>query len=264
MTTPWRNNFRLSAPGAVALAALLALGPFAVPQVALADDPAGISDQEFGKKVREYLMQNPEVLRDVLQELERKERDRQEKAVQETIATQAADLFRLEGDLVMGNPTGDVTVVEFMDYNCGYCKRSLPDVMKLVEQDKNLRVVIKEFPILGPTSIVASRAALAADKQGKYEKMHMALMAHKGALSDQAIFEIAKAIGLDVEKLKADMEDKAINERIEKNHQLANMLGIDGTPAFIIDQQLIPGALGYEALSGAVAAVRSSGGCKVC
>jgi protein-disulfide isomerase len=176
----------------------------------------------------------------------------------------SAQVFRNPAAPVAGNPKGDVTIVEFMDYNCGYCKRSLPDVMKLVESDKNLRVVIKEFPILGPTSITASRAALAAGKQGKYKELHVALMSHKGALSDEAIFELAKSAGLDVDKLKADMEDKTIAARIEQNHQLASMLGIDGTPAFVIDQQLIPGALGYEALAAAIGDVRASGGCKVC
>jgi protein-disulfide isomerase len=261
MTRSWRRRSIATLTGTLALAALVA-GPPLTP-VAKAD-LAGVSDEEFGKKVRDYLMQNPEVLRDVLQELERKERARQAQATQDTIKAQAVNLFRAENDPVLGNPQGDVTLVEFMDYNCGYCKRSLTDVMKLVEADKNLRVVIKEFPILGPTSITASRAALAAAKQGKYKEMHTALMGHKGALSDEAIFEIAKAAGLDVDRLKTDMNDKAIAERIEQNHQLASMLGIDGTPAFVIDQQLIPGALGYEALAAAIGDVRASGGCKVC
>jgi protein-disulfide isomerase len=262
MTMPRYRRFAPALIGFAVLAALVA-APVALTGPAKAD-LASVSDEEFGKRVRDYLMQNPEILRDVLQELERKERARQAQATQETIAAKAGDLFRAEGDLVIGNPQGDVTIVEFMDYNCGYCKRSLPDVMKLVEADKNLRVVIKEFPILGPSSITASRAALAAARQDKYKEMHAALMGHKGALNDEAIFELAKSAGLDVDKLKADMEDKAIAARIEQNHQLASMLGIDGTPAFVIDQQLIPGALGYEALAAAIGDVRAAGGCKVC
>jgi protein-disulfide isomerase len=261
MIRPWRRRSIAALASALALTMFAPVPPLAVPAKA---DIASVSDEEFGKRVRDYLMQNPEILRDVLQELERKERARQAQATQDTIKAQAARLFRAENDPVLGNPEGDVTLVEFMDYNCGYCKRSLADVMKLVEADKNLRVVIKEFPILGPTSVTASRAALAAAKQGKYEQMHMALMGHKGALSDEAIFELAKAAGLDVDRLKTDMDDKAIAARIDENHQLASMLGIDGTPAFIIDQQLIPGALGFEALAAAVGDVRAAGGCKVC
>ena len=257
---PWRRQIVASLAAAVALTAL-AVPPLTAPARA---DTSGISDAEFGKRVRDYLMQNPEVLRDVLQELERKERARQAQATQDTIKAQAASLFRAEGDLVIGNPQGDVTLVEFMDYNCGYCKRSFADVMKLIETDKNLRVVIKEFPILGPSSIAASRAALASAKQGKYKELHTALMGHKGALTDEAIFELAKSAGLDVDKLKADMNDAGVAARIEQNHQIASALGIDGTPAFVIDQQLIPGAMGFEALSAAIGDVRAGGGCKVC
>ncbi|MFO1089402.1 MAG: DsbA family protein [Hyphomicrobiales bacterium] len=255
-----RKNLRRT--GLLALLAVAA--PMLIASPALKAQNADLSDEAFGKRVRDYLMQNPEVLRDVLQELDKKERDQQAQAVQTTIASKADALYRSTGDLVMGNPKGNVTVVEFMDYNCGYCKRSLPDVMKLIDNDKELRLVIKEFPILGPTSVVASHAALAADKQGKYKEFHLALMEHKGALSEAAIFEIAKSVGLDVDKLKADMQDKAVTERIENNHSIANALGIDGTPAFIIDQQLIPGAMGYDSLAEAVSQVRSSGGCKYC
>lgn len=246
---------------ALALSTLAAVSPLATPAFA---EMEGMSEAEFGKRVRDFLMQNPEVLREALQELERKERARQAQATQDTIKAQAASLFRAEGDLVIGNPQGDVTLVEFMDYNCGYCKRSFADVMKLIETDKNLRVVIKEFPILGPSSIAASRAALASAKQDKYKDMHTALMSHKGALTDEAIFELAKSAGLDVDRLKADMNDAGVAARIEQNHQIASALGIDGTPAFVIDQQLIPGALGFEALSAAIGDVRAAGGCKVC
>jgi len=246
---------------ALALSTFATVSPLATPAFA---EMEGMSEAEFGKRVRDFLMQNPEVLREALQELERKERARQAQATQDTIKAQAASLFRAEGDLVIGNPQGDVTLVEFMDYNCGYCKRSLADVMKLVEADKNVRVVIKEFPILGPSSVTASRAALASAKQGKYKELHMALMSHKGALTDEAIFELAKSAGLDVDRLKADMNDAGVAARIEQNHQIASALGIDGTPAFVIDQQLIPGALGFEALAAAVGDVRAAGGCKVC
>ena len=163
-----------------------------------------------------------------------------------------------------GNPAGKVTVVEFFDYNCGYCKRSLPDVLKLIETDKDVKLVIKEFPILGPGSLVAAKAAVAARRQGKYWEFHLALMNEKGAIDEARVFEVAKTVGLDGAKLRRDMEDPEIAKIIARNHTTAEALGIQGTPAFVIDQTLVPGALGFEALTGAVAAVREAGGCKLC
>jgi protein-disulfide isomerase len=142
-----------------------------------------------------------------------------------------------------GNPSGDVVVIEFFDYRCGYCRRSAPDLFGLVRDDSNVRLIYKEFPILGSGSMMASRAALASRKQGLYQPFHEALMTADIDFSEASVMEVAELVGLDAERLKADMEDPEITAHIEANYALAHALGIQGTPAFIIGDELIPGSL---------------------
>ena len=220
--------------------------------------------KELGDIIRQYLMENPEVVRDAMQELERKQQEAEDAARGDTLKTLAADVFRSKDDLVAGNPEGKVTMVEFFDYNCGYCKRAFPDVMKLINADKDLKLVMKEFPILGPGSVYAARAALASRKQGKYWEYHMALMAHEGRIDESVADQIAEAAGLDLKKLKADMVSDEVAQVIGRNMQLADALKIQGTPAFILDETVIPGAVGYDALAAVVKQIRDSGGCKLC
>jgi protein-disulfide isomerase len=220
--------------------------------------------KELGDIIRQYLLDNPEVVRDAMQELERKQQEAEDSARTDTLKTMAAEIFRSKDDLIGGNPNGKVTMVEFFDYNCGYCKRAFPDVMKMIDADKDLKLVMKEFPILGPGSVYAARAALASRKQGKYWEYHMALMAHEGRIDEAVADQIAAASGLDVKKLKADMEADEVNQVITRNMQLADSLKIQGTPAFIIDETVIPGAVGYEALAAVVKQIRDNGGCKLC
>jgi protein-disulfide isomerase len=241
----------------LAAAALLAS---AVPALALTDT----DKDEVRAVIREYLIQNPEVIEEALNELKRKQEEAELSAAKSAIADNATALFRSETDLVMGNPDGKITMVEFFDYNCGYCKRAFPDIAKLIETDKDLRVVMKEFAILGPGSVFAARAALASRKQGKYQEFHIALMGHEGRLDEASVLSIAGATGLDVEKLKTDMEAEDIAATLAANTAVAEKLNIGGTPAFVVDQTLIPGAIGYEGLVAAVKEVRDAGGCKVC
>lgn len=242
------------------LIALIAL--FVLPAQAAEFNDA--QKKELGDIIRQYLLENPEVVRDAMQELERKQQEAEDSARTDTLKTMAAEIFRSKDDLIGGNPNGKVTMVEFFDYNCGYCKRAFPDVMKMVDSDKDLKLVMKEFPILGPGSVYAARAALASRKQGKYWEYHMALMAHEGRIDEAVADQIAEAAGLDVKKLKADMEADEVNQVITRNMQLADSLKIQGTPAFIIDETVIPGAVGYEALAAVVKQVRDNGGCKLC
>ena len=153
----------------------------------------------------------------------------------------------------LGNPNGDVTVVEFFDYRCGYCKKVRDDIVALVAADSNVRVVFKEFPILGATSLEASKAAIASRKQGddKYWAFHQAMLG-ADSLDSAAIYDIAAGQGIDVAKLKADMEAPEVTDVITKNHDLAEKIGVDGTPAFIIGDKLYPGALGVDELKSAV------------
>jgi protein-disulfide isomerase len=158
---------------------------------------------------------------------------------------------------VAGNPDGDVTVVEFFDYNCPYCRQAFPQIASLLATDANVRVVFKEFPVLGPGSVFASQAAIAASLQGKYLVFHDALMTQGGELTPPAVLEVARATGLDVERLRADMTKPEISATIDESHALARRLLITGTPTFIIGDELIAGFAGIDEIRAAVAQARS-------
>jgi protein-disulfide isomerase len=157
---------------------------------------------------------------------------------------------------VSGNLNGDVTVVEFFDYRCGYCKRVAPAVTQLQQDDPNVRVVYKDFPILGEASEVAARAALASKVQGKHVAFHESLLASQNELTQETIFMIAAEVGLDIERLKSYMEAPLIQATIERNRMLARELGINGTPGFIVGNELVPGALDLKDLKNLVRQVR--------
>ena len=233
--------------------------------VALAAEFTPAQKKEIEQIIRGYLLDHPEILTEMVDKLEKRQKAAkraQEKAV---ISAHADALFRSGGDLVIGNPKGKVAMVEFFDYNCGFCKRSLPDVIKLKETNPDLKIIIKEFPILGPGSMEAARYALAARKQGmdKYWKLHAALLKHRGQVNGDVVLKVAKDVGLDVEKLKEDSKSPEIDKTLDLNLSLANALGIRGTPAFVIGDKLVPGALGYKKLNAVISEVRKKG-CKVC
>ena len=182
---------------------LLLLGAIAP---ARAEDPSPAEVEKIQKIVHDYLQQHPEVVIDALQEYQKKQDAQKAEQARQTIAGVSDQLLKDATNPVGGNPKGDVTIVEFFDYRCPYCKAVQPDLQKAVSTDGNVRLVYKEFPILGPESIVASRAALAAMAQGKYQPFHDKLIAFKGNLDDAAIYSLAAEAGLDVRRLKADME----------------------------------------------------------
>jgi protein-disulfide isomerase len=160
---------------------------------------------------------------------------------------------------VAGNPKGDVTIVEFFDYRCPYCKQVEPALEALLKEDRQLRIVYKELPILGKDSVYATRAALAARKQAKYDKFHTAMMAAKGQIDEKSILQVATASGLDIERLKSDMTASEIDDIIKRNYDLAQALDIHGTPAFIIGGELVPGAIDIATMKQKIAAARKSG-----
>jgi protein-disulfide isomerase len=219
---------------------------------------------EIGQIVRDYLLANPEILLEMSQTLEAKQKDAEAKQREAAMASSADQLFRSPHDHVAGNPEGDVTIVEFFDYNCGWCKKGFSEVVSLIEKDKNLRVVLKEFPIFGGDSDYAARAAVAARNQGKYWELHSALFSHEGKVTKEFVDEAAKAAGLDLAKLKTDMDSQEVTDIIGANQALAQSLAINGTPAFIIDTHVTPGYLPAPDLLAAVQQVRDSGGCKLC
>lgn len=230
----------------VALVALTALSGGALAGDTSSFTPA--QKAEMKQLIREYILANPEIINEAIDALDAKMAKGKAEKRSETIAKRRQELFSPAEGTVIGNPKGDVTVVEFFDYNCGYCKSMFQAVAELLREDRNMRLVLKEYPILGPSSMTASRAALAARKQGKYSELHLALLAHKGQLSDGTIMDIAGKVGLDVKKLENDMKDPAITDVIVKNHNLADELGIDGTPSLIIGDAFVPGAISKEKL----------------
>ncbi|WP_419799582.1 MAG: DsbA family protein [Terasakiella sp.] len=211
---------------------------------------------EVRKLVRETLLANPEILMEAMTVLQERQEEQKEKA-QKTALLSLGDSIE-NGPLtpIAGNPEGDITMIEFFDYQCGYCKRAFPGVMEVINSDKNIRYVLKEFAILGPESEVAARAALAAHKQDKYFEMHTALMTIRGRLNTDKIMQIAEETGLDIARLKADMQSDEVNAEILSTRAIAQRLNISGTPAFIIGDQIIPGAIPPQGLKEAIAKER--------
>jgi protein-disulfide isomerase len=203
--------------------------------------------------VHDYLTKNPDLLVGALHAAEAKlDRDADAKTAS-LIADHRHEIYDNPQTPVGGNPQGKVTLVEFFDYRCPYCKQTQPPLDKLEAEDPALRVVYKEFPILGPVSVSAAHAALAAVRQGKYEAFHRALMNAHGSLTDDTVFRIAKSVGLDVAQLRRDMATPQISGAIEANMKLADALGINGTPAFVIGDQVVPGAVDMTGLKKLIA-----------
>lgn len=218
--------------------------------------------EEIEKIVRAYLIANPEVMVEVSRELERKQQEAQAKQHREVIVSNADKLYRSDLDYVFGNPKGDVGVVEFFDYNCGWCKRALDQVVELAEKDSNVRVVMKEMPIFGEDSTYAAKAAMASKRQGKYWDFHVALMKERRVTEGNTL-TIAERVGLDVEQLKKDMEDPKIDAAIRETAQIAEALQIQGTPGFIVDTKVNVGFVPVDGLQTLVADVRKNG-CETC
>lgn len=234
------------------------------PAMAQADSFDDSQREEIGKIIRQYLLDNPELLLEVSRELELRQQAEEEKKREAALVKHAKELFRSPEDLVAGNPDGDVTMVEFFDYNCAWCKKGLPEVISLIDTDKNLRLVMKEFPIFGGDSDYAAMAALASKNQGKYWEFHLALLGQHGHVTARDVDRIAEEQGLDVAQMKADMKSPQIAKIIRRNQRLARLLSISGTPAFIIDKTVVPGYLPKDGLMAAIDEVRTSGGCKLC
>jgi len=220
-------------------------------------DVANVPEDEFDRRVRDYLMRNPQVILESVTALRDREQAEQETRAITALDERAGEILRDPDSPVGGNPEGDVTLVEFFDYNCPYCRRVAPVVQEAVAADGELRVVYKEFPILGANSVTAAKAALAAHRQGKYVAFHKAMMVAKRA-DDDAVTDIANEIGLDLEALRRDMEDPAIAAAIERNMRLALDLRITGTPGFVVGQDIIRGATDLGTLQGSIAKARGS------
>ena len=264
MTTNARKIPRLLGAASAAVAALvlclsLALsGPAAAQEQSRPGgfDPAQVEGIE--QIVRDYLLAHPEILIQSLNEFQQRQKVAENQRQQQAVGASRAALTQDPDTPVMGNPEGDVTIVEFFDYKCPYCKRAAGTLKEVVASDGNIRLVMKEFPILGPQSIKAARAALAVARQGKYEEFHWALMTEPGDMSDPHIRQVARTVGVDVDRMMADMDSPEIQAMIARNHDLAQALQINGTPAFVIGDTLIPGAVDRKTIERLVAQVRAN------
>ncbi|WP_135466756.1 DsbA family protein [Crenalkalicoccus roseus] len=237
-------------PGAVLAAAIL----WGAPAAAQPFTPE--QRQEIIGILREALRTDPSILREAFEALRLAEAEAQEEARRAAIAAEAEALFRDPEAPVLGNPAGAVTLVEFFDIRCGYCKQLHPVRAELLRRNPDARVVLKDLPILGPNSVLGARALLAAQRQGKYAALHDALMRLREEPTEPVLRREAERAGLDWARLRRDMEEPAIQRRLEGNMRLARALNIEGTPALVIGETLIPGAVDLGTLQALVAAER--------
>jgi len=241
---------------ALILAGILGLLPVLTSAEVLTTHSDPAFQQAVEQVVEQYLRKHPEVIEQSLLILQAQRKEEEREHTRQMIATKQAELLNDPHSPVSGNLEGDVTVVEFFDYRCGYCKRVAGTVTQLQHDDPNVRVVYKDYPILGEASVLAARAALAAKAQGKHLAFHEALLASEEELTQETILAMATAVGLDTEKLHKDMESPSIQSTIERNQALARELGINGTPGFIVGTELVPGALDLKDLKNLIKQVR--------
>lgn len=239
------------------LAALLLASP------AMAFDISDMSEAEradFRAEIRSYLLENPDVLTEAIAVLERREADEQAQADTRLLAENMDALINDGHSLVTGNPDGDITIVEFLDYRCGYCKRAYPEVTELLERDGNIRLIVKEFPILGEGSVLASRFAIAVKRlagDDAYEQVHDTLMLIRSDISQATLERVAEDAGLDMAEITREMSDPAIDAIIAENRALGQRLGINGTPSFVFGDQMVRGYVPLDAMEQIVAEERA-------
>ncbi len=269
----------IATPFVLALAGVLTLfaapapatqpsAPVRLAQAAAPAAPAGPSAFSDAQRaeiegiIKNYLLNHPEVMVEVSKELEKRQASMQAESNKKVIVERKASIFKAPTDFVLGNTKGEISVVEFFDYNCGWCKKAVDEVNKLTKADPQVRIVMKELPIFGENSTTAAKAAMASIRQGKYWDFHLALMKEKQVTKDN-VFKIAEKVGLNVDKLKADMADPAIDAALKENASLAQELGIEGTPGFIINSRVNVGFVPAEGIREILAEVRKSG-CQAC
>jgi protein-disulfide isomerase len=239
--------------------------PLAV-AVALGVTPAraefsGAQRGEIEKIIKEYLLQHPEVLQEAMSELEKKQAVAEAEKAKSAIKNHSEALYNSPRQVTLGNPQGDVTFVEFFDYNCGYCKRALSDMITLMGKDPKLKVVLKEFPVLGPGSVEAAQVAIAVrmqDKTGKkYLEFHQKMFGGRGQADKTRALAVAKEIGLDMARLDKDMKSEEIGATLQESAKLAEALGLNGTPSYVIGNDVVIGAVGLDTLGKKIEAART-------
>jgi protein-disulfide isomerase len=212
--------------------------------------------------IRDYIVKNPEVIQEALVEMDRRQKEGERQARLKITQDKEGPLFTARHSSVFGNPNGDVVLVEFFDYNCGFCKRALGDLQKMVNEDKNLKVLVKDFPVLGQGSVEAATVALAVKQQLPPDKVwtfHQRLLSIRGQVGRQQALDTAKELGADIARLQRDMDSPAIRSAIEENIQIADSLGLTGTPSYVIGDEIVVGAVGFSELKTRIDNVRKCG-----
>jgi protein-disulfide isomerase len=214
---------------------------------------------EIGAVIRDYLMTNPEVLEEAIEVLQQRRADEAATAQRKTIEENKDRIFGSDHQMVLGNPEGAVTLVEFFDYNCGYCKRAVPDMTALLAANPDLRIVLKEFPILSEGSAEAASVSIAVKDiaPDRYIEFHEALFSRPGPADETKALDVARELGIDADALKEAAAKDSVMANIQEVHELAGLLGISGTPSYIVGDELLPGAVGYDALQAKVTAAQS-------
>jgi len=246
-------KFRLLAPALFALALSLPSAAPAPAQTINADQRG-----EIERIVREYLLAHPEVLQEALGELDKRQAAAEIEKHRAAVKENAAAIYNSPRHVTLGNPQGDVTMVEFFDYNCGYCKRALSDMTDLMKKDPKLKVVLKEFPVLGPGSVEAAQVAVAVRMQDpkKYLDFHQKLLLGRGQADKARALAVAKEVGLDIARIERDLKSDEVAKTLEESMKLAEALGLNGTPSYVIGNDVVIGAVGLAALSQKVQAAR--------
>jgi protein-disulfide isomerase len=233
--------------------------------VASAAQPASALDdaqkKEFGEFIKQYLIENPEIMLDVQEALQKKQESARLVKANATIAENKSTIFDSKYDMTIGNPKGDVTIVEFFDYNCGYCRHALTDMETMLKKDQNVRFVLKEFPILGPESVAAHKVSDAFRKLApeKYSKFHVALLTSDGRADEASAIEVAQSLGVSEKQIRAEMAKSPSDASVQEAYTLAQNLGITGTPSYVIGNELVQGAVGFDDLKTKVKNMRTCG-----
>jgi protein-disulfide isomerase len=248
---------RFRAPTLLAAAIMLAL-PAATPT--RAQTFSADQKQEIEGIVKNYLLQHPEVMQDVMAEREKHQKAAEAEKNRAAVAENNATIFSSPHQVVLGNPQGNVTMVEFFDYNCGYCKHALSDMLTLLKTDPNLKFVLKEFPVLGEGSVEAAHVAVAARMQDatgkKYIEFHQKLLGGRGPADKARALAAAKEVGFDMARIEKDMGSDEVKKTIDENLKLADLIGVNGTPSYVVGEEVVVGAVGLDALKEKIAAER--------
>ena len=246
--------FRLFAP------ALLAIAIGAMPVAASAQSFSDAQKSDIEAIIKNYLVSHPEVLEEAMTELSKRQAAEDDKKHEASVAENADAIYNSPHGVVLGNKNGDVTFVEFFDYNCGYCKRAMGDMLDLLKNDSKLKVVLKEFPVLSPGSVEAAQVAVAVRMQDpsgkKYLDFHQKLLGGHGPADRAHALAAAKDAGLDMARIEKDMQSAEVKATIEENFKLAEDMGMNGTPSYVIGKQVVVGAVGLDGLKEKISVAR--------